>query len=357
MATYNLKFNKDDSVIRHVIVGLLADLNDKLSFYRQISNDERAEIDVPFFYAVSGDENFMKDSFLFSSVNGESCDPNGDFADGNYDKVPRGIVNLTSFAVDPSKLVNKRNMGHYMMMNEDGLMEGYVAEFEMIPCIIGVDVEILVSSQLDLFKVTESIVKKMYKANFYHVDAGHLEEGTYRITSEYMMPDDYTQDRPVEYSFDDKQNHKVSFSLEINAFIPSFDFEEDVYRKFTRTAYANAIVGDYVDPNGFLDPTVHPQVYYDTYEPAKWEANGEQWIKTEVGVDVTDSVISETLGNQLTTESQIKRLTRRRKQSNRMFGIGNSNLTVPGMGTPDSALLGDNYEVKAKQTPFGDKID
>jgi len=357
MATYNLKFNKDDSVIRHVIVGLLADLNDKLSFYRQISNDERVEIDVPFFYAVSGDENFMKDSFLFSSVNGESCDPNGDFADGNYDKVPRGIVNLTSFAVDPSKLVNKRNMGHYMMMNEDGLMEGYVAEFEMIPCIIGVDVEILVSSQLDLFKVTESIVKKMYKANFYHVDAGHLEEGTYRITSEYMMPDDYTQDRPVEYSFDDKQNHKVSFSLEINAFIPSFDFEEDVYRKFTRTAYANAIVGDYVDPNGFLDPTVHPQVYYDTYEPAKWEANGEQWIKTEVGVDVTDSVISETLGNQLTTESQIKRLTRRRKQSNRMFGIGNSNLTVPGMGTPDSALLGDNYEVKAKQTPFGDKID
>ena len=270
MATYNLKFNKDDSVIRHVVVGLLADLNSKLSFYRQISNDERVEIDVPFFYAVSGDENFMKDSFLFSSVNGESCDPNGEFADGNYDKVPRGIVNLSSFAVDPSKLVNKRNMGHYMMMNEDGLMEGYVAEFEMIPCTIGVDVEILVSSQLDLFKVTEAIVKKMYKANFYHVDAGHLEEGTYRITSEYMMPDDYEQERPVEYSFDDKQNHKVSFSLEINSFIPSFDFEEDVYRKFTRTSYANAVVGDYIDPNGFLDPTIHPQVYYDTYEPAKW---------------------------------------------------------------------------------------
>ena len=357
MATYNLKFNKDDSVIRHVIVGLLADLNDKLSFYRQISNDERAEIDVPFFYAVSGDENFMKDSFLFSSVNGESCDPNGEFADGNYDKVPRGIVNLSSFAVDPSKLVNKRNMGHYMMMNEDGLMEGYVAEFEMIPCIIGVDVEILVSSQLDLFKVTEAIVKKMYKANFYHVDAGHLEEGTYRITSEYMMPDDYEQERPVEYSFDDKQNHKVSFSLEINSFIPSFDFEEDVYRKFTRTSYANAVVGDYIDPNGFLDPTIHPQVYYDTYEPAKWEANGEKWIKTEAGVDVTDPVISETLGKQLTTESQIKRHSRRRKQSNRMFAIGNSNLTTPGMGNPNSALMGDNYETKAKQTPFGDKID
>ena len=148
MATYNLKFNKDDSVIRHIVVGLLADLNSKLSFHRQISNDERVVVDVPFFYAVSGDENFLKDSFLFSNVNGPGCDPDGQYADGNYDKVPRGIVNLSSFAVDPSKLVNKRNLGHYSMMNQDGLMEGYVAEFEMIPCVIGVDVEILVSSQL-----------------------------------------------------------------------------------------------------------------------------------------------------------------------------------------------------------------
>ena len=33
MATYNLKYNKDDSVIRHIIIGLLADLNSKLSFF------------------------------------------------------------------------------------------------------------------------------------------------------------------------------------------------------------------------------------------------------------------------------------------------------------------------------------
>ena len=54
-------------------------------------------------------------------------------------------------------------MGQYSMMNEEGLMEGFVAEFEMIPVVLGVDIEILVSSQLDLFKVTEAIVKKMYK--------------------------------------------------------------------------------------------------------------------------------------------------------------------------------------------------
>lgn len=346
MATYNLKFNKDDSVIRHVVVGLLADLNSKLSFWRQISNDERVEVDVPFFYAVSGDENFMKDNFLFSNVNGLGCDPDGEFADGNYDKIPRGIVNLTSFNVDPAKLVNKRNMGQYSMMNEQGLMEGFVAEFEMIPVVLGVDIEILVSSQLDLFKVTEAIVKKMYKANFYHVDAGHLEEGTYRISSEYMMPEDYTQERPIEYSFDDKANHKITFSLEINSFIPSFDFEEDTYRKYTRTNYANAVCGDYENPNGFIDPGFIPNVYYDSYYPAKWESNGIEWIKVEDGLSCSDPAVAATLGNLQNTETQIKRVSRRKKQSNRMFTIGNSNVVVPPKDEPNSALFGDNFTVK-----------
>lgn len=357
MATYNLKFNKDDSVIRHVVVGLLADLNSKLSFWRQISNDERVVVDVPFFYAVSGDENFLKDAFLFSNVNGPGCDPDGQYADGNYDKVPRGIVNLTSFAVDPAKLVNKRNMGQYSMMNEGGLMEGYVAEFEMIPCVIGVDVEILVSSQLDLFKVTEAIVKKMYKANFYNVDAGHLEEGTYRISSEYMMPDDYTQEKPVEYSFDDKANHKITFSLEINSFIPSFDFEEDSYRKFTRTMYANAITGDYDNPNGFLDPTITPNVYYDCNQGTKWESNGTQWVKTGDGFDCNDLSLIDGFGNKQNQESQIKRVSRRRKQANRMFTIKNG----PGanVNTTEDAkpILGDNYSVTGRDYPFGGKID
>ena len=357
MATYNLKFNKDDSVIRHIVVGLLADLNSKLSFFRQISNDERVIVDVPFFYAVSGDENFLKDNFLFSNVNGLGCDPDGEFADGNYDKVPRGIVNLTSFAVDPSKLVNKRNLGQYSRLNEEGLMEGYVAEFEMVPVVIGVDVEVLVSSQLDLFKVTEAIVKKMYKANFYHVDAGHLEDGTYRISSEYMMPDDYTQERPVEYSFDDKSNHKVTFTLEINSFVPSFDFEEDVYRKFTRTFYANAVCGDYGDPNGFLDPSITPNVYYDSYEPARWESNGTEWVKVEVGKDCSHPDVVGTLGNEQSTESQIRRISRRRKQSNRMFTIGNSDLVNPINTEQDQSLLGDNYKVKAKRFPWGDNIE
>lgn len=227
MASYNLKFNKDDSVIRHLIIGLLADLNQKLSFWRQVGQNQRVEVDVPFFYSVTGDENFLRDNFLFSSINGEDCVPEPEFADGNYDKIPRGIVNLSGMSIDTSKLVNKRNMGEYAKLNQNDQMEGYVAEFEMIPITLSVDVEILVSSQLDLFKVTEAIIKKMYKSNYYNVEVGHLDDGLYRISSYYAMPDDYSMERPIDFGFDAKENHKVSFSLEINSYMASFDFETE----------------------------------------------------------------------------------------------------------------------------------
>ena len=366
MATYNLKYNKDDSVIRHIIIGLLADLNSKLSFWRQLSNDERSIVDVPFFYAVSGDENFIKDNFLFTNVNGEGCDPDGAHADGNYDKVPRGIVNLTSFSVDPSKLVNKRNLGNYTMMNDKGLMEGYVAEFEMIPVVIGVDIEIIISSQLDMFKVTESIIKNMYKANFYHIDAGHLEDGLYRISSEYMMPDDYTQERPIEYSFDDKENHKITFSLDINSFIPSFDFEQDIYTKFTRSVYSNGVSGNYGDPNNVaLDPSQfypdtipNPLTYINVLDCSiwTWNASTQSWILTGTpsSGDCDASSLTSSLGTLLTTNSQLLRTSSRRKNSNRIFKFGNTTDFADGTPDMDKPVFGDSLDISSTDLPFNE---
>ena len=67
MATYNLKYNSDDSVVRHIIIGLIADLNNKVYFYRQSSESERKIIDVPFYYSVTGDDQFLRDTFLFTT--------------------------------------------------------------------------------------------------------------------------------------------------------------------------------------------------------------------------------------------------------------------------------------------------
>ena len=227
MASYNLKYNSDDSIIRHTIIGLLADLNNKVYFYRQLDADTRKAIDIPFYYSITGDDQFLRDNFLFSTATGTDCHPNTAFADGNYDVVPRGVVNLTGMSIDADKLVNKRNVGSYTKMNSDGAMEGYTAEFEMIPITLSVDLEILVSSTLDAFKITERLIKTLYKSNSFNVEVGHLNEATYRLNSYYAIPEDFEIQSPIDFTFEDKDKYKISFPIEISSFIPSFDFDSE----------------------------------------------------------------------------------------------------------------------------------
>lgn len=239
MASYNLKYNSDDSVVRHLIIGLLADLNNKLYFYRQIDANTRKAIDVPFYYSITGDDQFLRDNFLFSTASGPDCHPDVGFADGNYDVVPRGVAKLTGMSIDSGSLVNKRNIGSYTKMNSEGAMEGYQSEFEMIPVELSFDIEILISSTLDAFKITEMMVKTLYKSNNFNVEVGHLDEATYRLNSYYAIPDDFEIQSPIDFTFDDKDKYKITFPITVNSFIPAFEFDSEKHignRMFEITA-------------------------------------------------------------------------------------------------------------------------
>ena len=229
MASYNLKYNSDDSVVRHLIIGLLADLNNKLYFYRQIDANNRKAIDVPFYYSITGDDQFLRDNFLFSTASGPDCHPDVGFADGNYDVVPRGVAKLTGMSIDSGSLVNKRNIGSYTKMNSEGAMEGYQSEFEMIPIELSFDIEILISSTLDAFKIVEMMVKTLYKSNNFNVEVGHLDEATYRLNSYYAIPEDFEIQTPIDFTFDDKDKYKITFPIVVNSFIPAFEFDSETH--------------------------------------------------------------------------------------------------------------------------------
>ena len=169
----------------------------------------------------------MRDNFLFTTPSGEDCYPDPGFADGNYDVIPRGVAKISSISIDSSKLVNKRIMGEYTRLDKEGSLQSYSSEFEMIPITLSFDIEILVSSTLDALKITEMIIKRLYKSNYFNVEVGHLEEGTYRLASYYALPDDYTVESPIDFGFDDKDKYNITFPIEVNSFIPSFSNTPD----------------------------------------------------------------------------------------------------------------------------------
>ena len=222
--SYNIKFNRDDSDIRHILLGLSADLNNKLFLMNQTSNETRVKIDIPFYYSFSGDEDMLYDHFLLD----DDIDPERMKALANYDVVPRGLISADTITVDSSALVNKFMMGQYSKL-VDGQMKTYTAQFQYIPIYMSITGKIWVDTQLDLFRVTEKIIKKLYKNNKYSVDVGHIEEGTYRVACDYKMPEDYEMERPIDYSFDDDKRKSVNFSIDLKAFLPVFETQNEIF--------------------------------------------------------------------------------------------------------------------------------
>lgn len=245
MGNYNLKFNKDDSVIRHTIIALLADLNKKLYFYREKGGEEgRVIVDVPFFYKFTGDDQYIRDNFLFSNpesltscapIPGAKFDSNGNMiiggklADGNYDVIPRGVVSLNGFSITPEKNLNKRIRSTYHKLDDKGMYTQYSTESIIIPITFNFDVEIQVSSQLDAFKITEAIVKLLYKTNSLDFEVGSLDEAVYKLPLVYTLPDDYSLDMPMNFQFEKVDNIKITFSLNVRTYLPAFDFESEIH--------------------------------------------------------------------------------------------------------------------------------
>ena len=69
MSAYNQEFNKDNTILRYIIVALLAELKDKVYYYNQIDEDTLKKIPVPFFYSISlsFNQSFNDSSFILNS--------------------------------------------------------------------------------------------------------------------------------------------------------------------------------------------------------------------------------------------------------------------------------------------------
>jgi hypothetical protein len=242
MATYNLKFNKDDSVIRHIIVGLLADLNNKVFYYIQRDQESRELVKIPFHYAITGSEAFLYDNFLQDPL----LDPENNRAMGNYNKLPIGIVNMTSMNVDSASLLNKYVRGTYVKEMPDQTVKSFISQFQMIPVTMNFDCTVKVDSNLDQFKIAEALIKTLYKNNQFNVDAGTLQDGTFRLASYYKFPEDQALERPMEFGFTDEKVYTITFSIEMLSFIPSFEKSDEQYNGNRMFKIPNEV---YVVPN------------------------------------------------------------------------------------------------------------
>jgi hypothetical protein len=203
------RYNTDDVHLRAVLVGLIDLLNKNVVIEHVISDTESKRTPVPFYPAMGNDERFMQDFYMYYS---KDCDT--EYAEGNYDPIPRGVVQLSTFTIDSASLTNKFVRGTFNRQ-EDGQVKAYSDYVNVIPMRITYDVQIIAGSLLEAFKIVQEFIATFYKAATFQVSY----KG-FKVPCQVGFAQDYTIERPTEFTYGDDKKITVTFPIEMETYQP-----------------------------------------------------------------------------------------------------------------------------------------
>lgn len=223
MGEFLHKYNTDNVHSRAVIIGLINLLNTKITYDNVLGDNNVDEVEVPFFYSMTGDERFLQDYFLDWN---ECISPR--VADGNYDVIPRGIAKLTGNTINTSAMTHRFVRGNYVQ-EVNGQLQTYNAFLNSIPLTMDFEIEIETDTNLDAFKIQQSIIETFYKTQVFSVSY----KG-FRVPCQVGFPEDYGLDKTFEFTYESNEVVKLKFTLAVETYQPVIDSS-------TRRSNANRI--------------------------------------------------------------------------------------------------------------------
>lgn len=214
---FNHKYNSDDVLFRAAIIGLVNALNNTITFENVWSDSKRETVRVPFYYAMSGDERFVQDAY----DNWNECFP--DFIEGNTDPIPRGQISMTGLSVASAELTSRYVRGFYTK-EVDGELKRHNSYINSIPIQMNFSAEILCDTNIDAFKITQSIMEKMYRTLVFNINF----KG-FRVPTQAGFPDNFTNDKLFEYTYENTERIKVTFDIELMTYLPIVDPDQEFF--------------------------------------------------------------------------------------------------------------------------------
>jgi hypothetical protein len=221
---FNQAYNTDNVLHRAILIGLLNLLNRNIVIQQvegpNIETDVR-EIQVPFFPAFYNNERFMQD---FYQLLDPDCYDGHKFAEGGNDPIPRGVIEMTSMAINSAALTNKFVRATYNK-EQDGTVVAYSAFLNPIPLTINWDIEIKCSTYLEAMKITQVVIETFYKVAIFAVEYKGI-----RIPCQVGFSQDYNVEKPMTFTYGEDPQILVKFSLEMEAYQPVFDKPSERFR-------------------------------------------------------------------------------------------------------------------------------
>jgi hypothetical protein len=222
------KYNTDDVFFRGIIVGLLSKLNETITYTQINSEQVKSTIYIPFFYSMVGDEPFLQDFYITY----QDCDGKPAFAEGNYDVVPRGILEIGSIRIETSSATTKFVRASYVkeIEKEQGSeMKTFSSYVNPIPLGIQINAKIKADTTLDAFKIQQSVLEILYKRFVYYFNYKGFRIPV-QVSLQDSPPDKQPNNFQMGYGTQRGEAITLSFSMDLETYLPQLDLTTERFR-------------------------------------------------------------------------------------------------------------------------------
>jgi hypothetical protein len=211
MSKIGSKFNYDEVFYRTLTITLLSILESEFEWVNRFSAGD-VKVEIPFYYKLfAGDERFLLDTFVDDIVS-DSARVN----ELNTDKIPRGHLSLKSFRMDSSEFANP-NVFLRQLLTDDKEFRKILTKVSAIPVTVSYDIEILLSSQIDIFKCSEKIMDMFGMYRFMWFDFNYMN-----IDSYISIPDEKEITVSQESNMSSDNTIKMTFPVEVHTYYPAW---------------------------------------------------------------------------------------------------------------------------------------
>ena len=203
------RFNYEDCFYRDLTVCVLDTLEGEIRWVNRFSSGDR-EVNVPFYYSMTGDERFLMDSFNDDIVS------NNRFVDVNTDMIPRGHITLTGFDIRSDEFANP-NVWLKMVVEDQQEIRKMLTKIRAIPVSAKYDLQILLSSEIDVFKCSQAVMDTLWLYRFMYFEYNFMN-----IDAVILMPDSNSIEISREKSLTSDNTIKLSISFEVQTYYPAY---------------------------------------------------------------------------------------------------------------------------------------
>lgn len=207
------RYNFEDVFLRDLIVSFLDVLNARI-YWTNKWEEETKKIVVPFYYSVTGGDDFLLDAFV--------DDVPDQRVEMNYDKIPRGIITLVSWKIKSEQLSNP-NVRISRYVEDDQMLKRVVSKVRSLPMTAVFEIKIKVSSELDLFKAVQAFWNFIYQYQYFDFEHNFL-----KIKAFLKIPDENQNTVIRDLTMDSVIYPEQTFTVNVETYYPLYGEIENI---------------------------------------------------------------------------------------------------------------------------------